>query len=384
MRFRLAVMQAFRGLTMCGTGRLGFREYTCAEHGAELIPNSCRRRDCPRCVGARSWRWCEMVEARLLDCPHFHVVFTLPGVLHPYWRHNRKAMADLLFEAAARSLGQLLADPRYMGGIPAMLGVLHTHGSALTLHPHVHFVLSSVGLRRPGTLVWVTRPETLLPYGVLRRKFQLEFLHRLKRLADEPGFCPPTDTTALQLHKIIDGLFKLRHRKWNVMVFLRKDVRPVIRYLSATVYGGPIRNTRIVAVTPEQVTFLYRDWRDQEESISGTLPPMKERRVHLNEFVQMWSEHISEPGMKTVRYWGLLSPGYTILLDLARAALGQSPAPEEHSSSEPVPEPAVRCFKCAAVMTVRELPRSELQFSPEASAIIRARAPPWFPWAAAS
>lgn len=375
--FRRAVLEAIFGLTYCGTGAFGFREHVCAEHGAELVPNSCRRRDCPRCVGLRSWRWCEMVEARLLDCPHFHVVFTLSGLLHPYWRHNRAAMAALLFDAASNTLKRLLAEPRYMGGTPAMLGVLHTHGSALNLHPHVHLLVSSFGLGPTGALVQTTRAGTLLPYGVLRRAFQMEFLHGLKRLMDEPDFHFPKGTTAPQLRGLLDGLFAQSFRQWNVMVFLRRDPRPVVRYLSRTVYGGPLRDTRILEVTPERITFQYNDWRDREEG-SASPPPLRERRMHPNELVALWSEHIAEPGQKSVRYWGLLAPGAKARLDAARLALGQRPSPEERDAAADAPEPVVRCRRCAAIMTVRELPPSQVELSPAARLILRTRASPVF------
>lgn len=372
---RWAVQDAIYGLTGCGTGAFGFREYVCDEHGAELVPNSCGRRDCPRCIGARSWRWCEFVELRLLNCRHFHVVFTLSGRLHPYWRYNRTAMANLLFDSASGALKELLADPKYMGGIPAMLGVLHTHGSALSLHPHVHLLVSLFGLSPKGELVSARWPETLLPYRVLRRAFQRAFLHGLKQLMDHPGFYLPKGTTAPQLRGLIDQLFAESTGKWNVMIFRRSDPKPVVRYLSRTVYGGSIRNDRIVLVTPEWVTFLSQDWHEREEG-SDEAPRWTQRRLHLNDFVARWSEHIVERGMKTVRYWGLLAPGAKASLDAARLALLQRATPEERETAPDEPELVVRCRKCAAVMTVTELPARPVELSPAAQAMLRARAPP--------
>lgn len=372
---RGAVQNAVFGLMHCQTGAFGFREYVCDEHGTERVPNSCGRRDCPRCVGARSWRWCEMVENRLLDCPHFHVVFTLSGLLHPYWRYNREAMANLLFDSASHTLKRLLADPRYMGGTPAMLGVLHTHGSWLTLHPHVHILVSLFGLGPTGELVAARRPDTLLPYRVLRRAFQMQFLHGLKRLMDESHFYLPRGTTAPQLRGLIDQLFAQSAGKWNVMVFRRSDPRPVVRYLSRTVYGGPIRNERIVDVTTEWVTFLSQDWREWEEGTDWSAP-LTEKRLRLSDFVARWSEHIVEPGMKTVRYWGLLAPGAKARLDRARLLLGQRATPEERETAVDEPEPAVRCRQCAAIMTVTELPPRQVELSPAARSMLRTRASP--------
>lgn len=375
--FRRAVFEAMSGIMKCRTGALGMRAYECPEHGEDLVPNSCRRRDCPGCVGDRSFCWAAMVEARLLDCDHFHVVFTLTDKLLPYWRHNRARMADLLLNSASESLKRLLIDPKYMGGVPAMLGVLHTHGSALTLHPHVHLLVSSAGLGRDGKLVHTQRPETLLPYLVLRRAFQMEFLHGLAKLADSPDFYLPKDTTGPELRLLIKELFEQNGRRWNVMIFLRTDPRPVVRYLSRTVYGGAIRDARILEVTEHHVMFRYHNWRDREEG-HGTPPPERELRLRLGDFVSRWSEHIADRGQKTVRYWGLLAAPNKDLLDIAREQLGQRPSPEDASVEASGEEPAVRCPKCSAPMTMRELPGTLIVLSPAACGMLRSRASPFY------
>jgi hypothetical protein len=372
--FRQAVMGAMFGLMWCQTGAFGFRELECPIHGKEVLPNSCRRRDCPRCVGKRSFNWSEMVESRLLDCDHFHVVFTLSGVLHPHWRHNRRLMADLLLDSASATLKRLLASPRHMGGTPAILGVLHTHGSSLNLHPHVHLLVSLYGLAPNGKLVRAALPTTLLPYRVLRRAFQMEFVHGLKRLMDDPRFFLPKGTTAPRLRGLLDRLFAQSAGEWNVMVFHRPDPRPVVRYLSRTVYGGPLRDSRIVHVSPDRVTFLHHDWRDREE---GSDTPLTELSMHPNDLVSRWSEHVAEPGLKTVRHWGLLAPGAKSSLDAARRALGQLPSPKDRDPSE-LPEPVVRCRHCQALVTVTELPGRPVELSPAADALLHARASPVF------
>lgn len=374
---RRCVIAAMHDIMRCRTGALGARVYECPQHGEDLVPNSCQRRDCPLCVGDRSFKWTAAVEARLLACDHFHVVFTLPDCLLPYWRHNRSLMADLLFRAASNTLKSLLADPRYMGAVPAMLGVLHTHGSALTLHPHIHILVSAVGLTADGALARARKPQTLLPFLVLRRAFQMELLHRLADLADDYDFHLPKGTTAPQLRALLSSLFAQSPRRWNVMVFLRKDPRPVVRYLSRTVYGGPIRDGRIRSVADRFVTFRYNDWRHHEEGTEH--PPEREMRLTLDDFVRRWTEHILDPGFKAVRHWGLLAPGQQHRLDLARDLLGQvpSPAPADPTTDAEL-EPAVRCRKCHALMSVRELPPALIVLSPDARAILRTRASPFF------
>lgn len=375
--FRSAVVEAMREIARCGTGALGWREYVCPEHGGELVPNTCRRRDCPMCISDRAWRWSCAMESRLLDCPHFHVVFTLSSVLNPIFRHNRSAFADVLFEASAAALRRLLADPNHMGGRSAMLAVLHTHGGALPVHLHTHFVVSSVGLAPDGTLVRCKRPM-LLPFRALRRAFQMEFLHRLAALADSPDFHFPKGTTAPEFRLLLARLFGESQARWNVRVFRRDDIRPVIRYLSRTVYGGPLRNDRIRAVTADEVVFAYQDWRGREEG-SGTAP-LRELRIGIDDFVNRWSEHVHEPGFKTVRHFGLFAPGNRNALDAARLLLSQAPLPAEPSATDEPPEVLVRCRHCQRPMTHRELAPTQVIYSPAAQRLLRARDSPFLRW----
>ncbi len=378
---RRCVIAAMHDIMRCRTGALGARLYECPTHGEELVPNSCQRRDCPMCVGRRSYKWAAAVEGRLLACDHYHVVFTLPDTLHPYWRHNRSLMADLLLRSVSATLKALLADPRYMGGVPAILGVLHTHGGALTLHPHVHILVSAVGLTREGALAHARTPG-LLPYRVLRRAFQMDFLHRLATLADHQDFHLPKGTTAPQLRALLARHFAEPDKRWNAKVFPREDPRRVVRYLSRTVFGGPIRNSRIRSVTGRNVVFRYHDWHDHDPADGPA--PEREMSLSLDAFVRRWADHVPDPGFKTVRHWGLLAPGQLHRLDLARALLHQAPSPvSPEPDADAELEPTVRCPRCRAVLSVRELPPAPVVFSPAASRILRARGSPLFVRAAA-
>lgn len=376
VRFRGSVLHAMWLIMRCRTGALGWRSYTCPEHGEEVLPNSCKRRDCPGCVERRSYSWADMLERRLLACDYFHVVFTLSSKLLPYWRHNRALMADCLFDAASGTLKQLLAHRDYMGGTPAIVGVLHTHGGALNLHPHVHILVSSVGLSPDGKLVRARLGPSLLPFRVLRRVFQKKFLHLFAKRSKSSAFYLPKGTTGPELRRFIDELHKQRQSQWNVWVFHRPVAAPVVRYLSRTVYGGPLRHDRIVSVDEHFVTIRYVHWRHREEG-SDDSAPLSEMRLPLGEFVERWSEHVPEPGQKTVRYWGLLAPNATRELDLARELLGQVPIPPE----KPVEpggdgEPVARCRTCGAVMVVRELAPTKPVFSASACAMMASRASP--------
>lgn len=374
--FRDSVVHAMAAILRCRTGEFGWRSCTCPEHGEEVLPNSCRRRDCPGCVDRRSFCWAAMVERRLLACDYFHVVFTLSDKLLPYWRYNRAMMADWLFDAASGTLKELLAHRDYMGGTPEIFGVLHTHGGGLNLHPHVHLLVSSVGLSPDGKLVRVRKGKAFLPYQVLRRLFQVKFLDLFSKRSASPDFYLPKDTTGPQLRRFIDRLYKQQRRFWNVWVFHRPDPVPVVRYLSRTVYGGAIRNDRIVSVDAHHVTFRYVHWRRREEG-SLESPPLSEMRLTIDEFVHRWSEHIADHGQKTVRYWGLLAPGAKRELDLARELLGQEPTPPEVPEQPGDGEPGALCRQCGAVMTVRELAPTKAVLSASAWAMMPSRASPF-------
>src|SRR5471030_2434392 len=174
---QLKVMSA---IEHCRTAALGGHVEACTDCGHWRIEyNSCRNRHCPKCQGAAARTWLADREAELLPVPYYHLVFTLPAAVADIAYQNKAVVYDLLFKASSETLMTIAADPKHLGARVGAISVLHTWGSALTHHPHVHMIAPGGGLSLDG-LRWVPcRPGFFLPVRVLSRLFRRLFLERL-------------------------------------------------------------------------------------------------------------------------------------------------------------------------------------------------------------
>ena len=114
--------------------------------------NSCRNRHCPKCQGAAAREWLAAREAELLPVPYYHVVFTLPAAIADIAYQNKAVIYDLLFKVSAETLITIAADPKHLGARVGITSVLHTWGSALTHHPHVHMIVPGGGISPDGSV----------------------------------------------------------------------------------------------------------------------------------------------------------------------------------------------------------------------------------------
>src|SRR6266568_4330853 len=197
---QLKVMSAIES---CRTAALGGHVLRCEECSRALIAyNSCRNRHCPKCQGAAAKEWLAAREAELLPVPYFHVVFTLPAAIADIAYQNKAVIYDLLFKASAETLIAIAADPKHLGARIGMTSVLHTWGSVLTHHPHVHMIVPGGGISLDGSR-WVScRPGFFLPVRVLSRLFRRSFLekvvaaHKTGRLTFFGNHAPLVDAQA--------------------------------------------------------------------------------------------------------------------------------------------------------------------------------------------
>ena len=174
---QLKVMAA---IERCRTAALGGHVARCEDCAHTVIAyNSCRNRHCPKCQGAAAKQWLAEREAELLPVPYFHEVFTLPAPVADIAYQNKAVIYDLLFKISAETMLTIAADPQHLGARIGITAVLHTWGSALTHHPHVHMIVPGGGISLDGTH-WVRcTPGYLLPVRVLSRLFRRLFLTRL-------------------------------------------------------------------------------------------------------------------------------------------------------------------------------------------------------------
>src|SRR6476469_8253094 len=179
---QLKVMSA---IEHCRTAAQGGHGEACEDCGHWRIAyNSCRNRHCPKCQGAAARTWLAEREADLLPVGYFHVVFTVPAEVADIAFHNKAVVYDLLFQAASETMLTIAADPKHLGARIGITAVLHSWGSAMIWHPHVHMIVPGGGIAPGGTRWIASRPAFLLPVRVLGKLFRRLFLTRLIELHD--------------------------------------------------------------------------------------------------------------------------------------------------------------------------------------------------------
>ncbi len=179
----LGQLKVMSAIETCRTAALGGHIEGCEDCGHRRIAyNSCRNRHCPKCQGAAAREWLEAREADLLPVGYFHVVFTLPAEIADIAAQNKAVVYDLLFRAASQTMLTIAADPRHLGARIGITAVLHTWGSALTHHPHIHMIVPGGGISLDGQRWVSSRPAFLLPVRVLGSLFRRLFLTRLLEL----------------------------------------------------------------------------------------------------------------------------------------------------------------------------------------------------------
>jgi putative transposase/transposase-like zinc-binding protein len=305
--------------------QLGGHVERCEDCGHSRVSyNSCRNRHCPKCQGAAAQDWLAAREADLLPVGYFHVVFTLPAEIAPVAYQNKAVVYDLLFRAAAETLLTIAADPRHLGARIGATAVLHTWGSAMTHHPHVHMIVPGGGISLDGARWMSCRPGFLLPVRVLSRLFRRLFL---TALADAHA------AGRLRFFSEIEGLYRraafARHlaplRRKNWFVYAKPPFagpEAVLAYLARYTHRVAIANSRLIALDERGVTFRYKDYRRNGQAQHRTMT------LSADEFIRRFLLHLLPKGLHRIRHYGLLaSPGCKANIARARELIA-APMPE--------------------------------------------------------
>jgi hypothetical protein len=312
--FSFDQIKALRKLSECRTAALGGHIQTCpAGHLNGVWYNSCKHRSCPQCRGLASEEWLRNTRNVLLDCPHHHVIFTIPSEFNDLWRYNRLLMIDCLFRAVQQTLKQFCEDVRYLNATPGMLLTLHTWGRNLSLHPHLHVLISHGGLNANGD--WVEPKKAhLFPQKPVMMVFRGKLRQLIRESLQENQLQLPPKRCA---HHIQALLNKVGRKDWTVHFCDRYDYADgVAKYLARYVKGGPFRNQQLMRVTETQVTFRYR---------SHTTQRMEKDTLSIEDFIQRLVEHVVPAGKPSVRYGGLYTASSRARLNQARILMGQAP-----------------------------------------------------------
>lgn len=342
----LTQLKVMSAIEACRTEVLGGHVAACSACGhSHVAYNSCKNRHCPKCQGPAARDWMAARAEDLLPVEYFHVVFTLPAEIAriAYW--NKAAVYGLLLRASAETLRTIAADPRRLGARIGFTSVLHTWGSALTHHPHVHVVVPGGGLSPDGAR-WVScRRGFFLPVRVLSRLFRRLFLEGLAALHGAGKLAFFGDRTALtDPDAFAAWLAPLRKAEW--VVYAKPPFggpKAVLAYLSRYTHRVAIANSRLVSANANTVAFRWKDYRIK----SGDR--QKVMRLATDEFIRRFLIHVLPDGFHRIRHYGLLAgAGRKTNVATIRQLLGPQP------SEDPRPDGADNNADAAQTPTLRE------------------------------
>ena len=354
----LGQIKVMSAIERCRTAALGGHVARCEKCAHEHVAyNSCRNRHCPKCQGAAAREWLAAREAELLEVPYYHVVFTVPAEIADIAYHNKAEVYGILFKAAAETLITIAADPKHLGARIGFTSVLHTWGSALTHHPHVHMIVPGGGISSDGER-WIScRPGFFLPVRVLSRLFRRLFLDKLAeahaagRLRFFGDHAPLANGQAFADHH-------RRLRKIDWVVYAKRPFagpRTVLAYLARYTHRVAIANSRLVALDDNGVTFKWKDYRAAKAD--GGRERHKTMTLAAHEFIRRFLIHVLPSGFHRIRHYGLFANGGRVRnIARARELLGAvapetEPVEDEDSEAAVFPQP---CPCCGGRMVIVE------------------------------
>ena len=291
-----------RAIEICRTAQLGGHKDECDHCGRVRISyNSCRNRHCPKCQGLDRERWVEARKGDILPTHYFHAVFTLPEKLRPLCLRNQAVAYSVLFRAAWESIKELTEDPEHLGAEVGLIAVLHTWSQTLIDHPHLHCIVTGGGLSMDGRR-WVScKGEFFLPVRVMSRLFRGKFLDYLKEAHEKGRLIFPGKIFHLQEKSAFKSLLRnLYRQEWEVYCkppFRSADM--VMDYLGRYTHRVAISNGRLVKQEDRNVSFLYRDRRDNDK--------IKPMTLDVDEFIRRFLLHVLPDGFVKIRHYGILS-----------------------------------------------------------------------------
>jgi hypothetical protein len=302
----LGQLKVMSAIESCRTAALGGHVERCeACAHTRIAYNSCRNRHCPKCQGAAAKEWLAERQAELLPVPYYHLVFTLPAPIADIAYHNKAVVYGILFKAAAETLLTIAADPKHLGARIGLTAVLHSWGSAMTHHPHVHIIVPGGGISLDGQRWIACRPGFFLPVRVLSRLFRRLVLEKL---------VAAYDAGRLQFfgeHAHLTGrdaftaaLAPSRTAEW--VVYSKRPFggpEAVLAYLSRYTHRVAIANSRLVALNDAGVTFRWKDYRAKGRERAKLMT------LAVEEFIRRFLIHVLPGGFHRIRHYGLFANG---------------------------------------------------------------------------
>ena len=357
----LAQLKVMSAIEQCRSAALGGHVLRCEGCGSDQISyNSCRNRHCPKCQSMAAKRWLDARQADLLPVEYYHVVFTLPAPIAALAYQNKAELYGLLFDVAAEVLQTIAADRKHLGARIGATLVLHTWGSAMTHHPHVHGIVPGGGLSPDGKTWVACRPGFFLPVRVLSRLFRRRFLEELQRLHDGGKLKFFGEHAGLvEAPAFRAWLAPLRCCEW--LVYAKRPFagpHAVLAYLSRYTHRVAISNSRLITMDERSVTFKWKDYRVKEGAKGKTRH--KTMTLAPEAFMRRFLLHVLPGGFHRIRHYGLLANGsrkanLALARELLHVVSAQAATVSNDEQAGALPNaapPAFICRHCGHAMII--------------------------------
>ena len=283
-----------QNIEQCRTAALGGHNNACDECGYQMISyNSCRDRHCPKCGSLEQARWVDDRREELLPVEYFHVVFTIPDVLHPLFQTNPRRAYGLLFSAVGKTLKEVASNPKRLGAKIGWTAVLHTWTQQLLYHPHIHCIIPGGGLSLDGTSWKSCKPGFLLPVKVLSKVFRGVLLAKLEKALAKEDLTTPRGWSSLALQVAAA-------KEWTVYA-KRPFAGPeqMISYLGSYTHRVALSNSRLLGLQGRQVNMAWRDRADGNRR--------KVLVLDAAELLRRFLLHVLPHGFMRIRHYGFLA-----------------------------------------------------------------------------
>lgn len=283
--------KVIRDICACRTEEMGFNVEECTSCGyTQLHYNSCRNASCPMCQSFNRQEWVEREEYYKLNITYYHCVFTIPAELNPYILLDKRFGYTVLFHAVSSTLNAIAADPKYLGAKIGFTAVLHTWGSTMVFHPHIHCIISGGGYTQEDT--WISKDRFLFPVRVLSSLFRGKFLYEFKKYFNRSLLADPA-----AFDQAVDKCYK---KDW--IVYTKEpfeNPKTVIQYLGRYTHRIAISNARIRSFENGMVTFSYKDYQGHSS--------IRQMTITAREFVRRYLMHVLPQGFTKIRHYGFLA-----------------------------------------------------------------------------
>lgn len=291
-------LESIQQMIKCRTGQLGYHKIVCQDcHSQTIVANSCRNRNCPQCQNRAKYKWIERQKENTLNCKYYHIVSTVPAILYHIMYQNQRKMYNILMKTSAEAIIELCKDKKILGAEVGIIQMLHTWTQQVEYHPHTHMLVTGGGVDESGR--WKEKKKDyFIPVKVLSKVYRGKFIEKLKEEYKELKFYGEMKKyeEEKEWKKLINKLYKSEFVTYIKEPYENADT--VIEYFGRYAYKVAISESRIIKYENKEVTFKYKDRKDNNKE--------KVLTVTERDFIRRFKLHILPKGFMKIRGYGIL------------------------------------------------------------------------------